>query len=95
VISTEELIKLRGYYCEECGKPAYTLQRHHWLFKRDKRFSFLNDERNLGLVCLDCHENVSNSYESKKRFFLKQCKRYTDMKEWLANLPLKFKQTFE
>jgi hypothetical protein len=92
---TEYFIQLRGRKCECCNLPASSLQRHHWLYHRDKRFPILDDERNIGLVCEICHSSGKvNSYESRNMFYTRQLLRYPDLNMWLANLPFKTKQYF-
>lgn len=90
---TDYFIQLRGRKCDYCHRPASSLQRHHWLFHRDKRFLVLDDERNIGLVCLECHDSGEvNSFESRVEFYYLQKKRYPDLDIWLANLPSKIIQ---
>jgi len=91
----KELIKSRGWCCENCGQPQVTLEAHHCLIHRMKGHPELDCEENIMLVCHNCHESGEvNSWECRKRFWEKQTTRY-DMKKWLDNLNLKVKPRFD
>jgi len=95
LISVFDLVKKRGRLCEWCNaRPA--VHRHHCLIHRMKRHPELDDERNLMLVCEECHQSgIVNNYFARMMFWDKQLKRYPDLREWWSQLPLKSKENFE
>ena len=59
----ERIYKLRDHKCEMCGKEFKRMscaQVHHVLpWWRFRQFEF--DDRNLLLVCNDCHKEINNN----------------------------------
>ena len=95
MISLTSLKSKRGEWCEWC-KRRKAVHRHHCLVHRMKGHPELDDERNLMLVCNKCHDDgIVNNYFVRMIFWSKQLKRYPDLREWYAGLPLKEKENFE
>lgn len=93
MITVLELREKRGHSCEWCHKRE-GCQRHHALLRRDKRFPELDDEKNLILVCIECHyTGAVDSKEARRIFWNRLCERYSElaMLDWLESLPLKVK----
>lgn len=82
--------EVKGYKCQ--GRAS---QRHHALFRRDKRFPQLDCVINYQATCENCHTGTgeADSTENKMRFYELQCDRYgKDVVDgWIASLPLKDK----
>jgi len=95
MISAADLADKRSWRCEACGKPSQALERHHCFVHRMRSVPELDDERNLQLVCRDCHREVANGYKNRCEFWQVQLKRYPDLREWWDNLPLLIKERFE
>ena len=89
MISVSDLAAKRGYQCEICGRATIALQRNHVFHKRSKGHPEFDDERNLQLVCADCHEHKAHSYENKVAFWAIQLRRYPDLQSWYDGLNLK------
>ena len=92
-IDKQAIVARRGWYCEcGCGKPGHDL--HHAIIPRQKRFPMLNAEENLVLV--NHMEHIDGKFDTlewRKKFWLKQCRRYgvKHMAQWLASLPDKLR----
>jgi hypothetical protein len=95
MISVQDLAAMRGWKCECCGWPSMSLERHHVFLHRMRRFPELDDERNIQLVCRDCHANTANCRDNRLKFWKVQLVRYPDLREWYEDLPLKIKERFE
>jgi hypothetical protein len=55
----------------------------------------LDDERNIGLVCEECHQSGKvNAYKSRVNFWIVQKQRY-DMIAWWKSLPVIEKEMFD
>ena len=89
----ETLAEYRGWVCEICGKERGT-QRHHALFRRDRRFQELDAAINYQLVCPSCHmSGEADSRVNRMAFYQVQCERYgkSVVDGWIASLPMKEK----
>ena len=96
MISLSALKAKRGPMCEWC-KAEKAIHRHHCLIHGMKGHPELDDERNLMLVGQRCHidEGLVNNYFVRVWFWAEQLKRYPDLREWYAGLPLKSKEYFD
>lgn len=87
----EELAEARGWVCEVCGKRRGT-QRHHALFRTDRRFPMLDVAINYQLVCPVCHTETgeADSRQNRLTFYEKQCERYGKgvVDGWIDSLPM-------
>ncbi len=93
---TQYFIELRGRKCDCCHRYMESLQRHHWLFHRMRGFPMLDNERNIGLVCEECHQSGKvNAYESRVAFWKLQNTRYNGMVDWWLSIPLIKKEAFD
>jgi hypothetical protein len=91
-IDAYSLAVKRGWACENCGRTG--CERHHGLFRKDKRYPELDDELNYALVCHRCHtRGICDSKEFRQAFYRRQCERYGRevVDAWVASLPLKEK----
>jgi len=92
-----EFLRLRPD-CEVKGEQCQgrASQRHHALFRRDKRFPQLDCAMNYQAACENCHTGTgeADSYENKMRFYQIQCDRYGKERVdgWIESLPLKDKR---
>jgi len=91
MVSTSDLADMRGWKCEICGHATRQLERHHCFLHRSKKYPEFDDERNLQLVCHNCHQTTANSYENREAFWKVQEGRYPDMVLWYFSLPVKGK----
>jgi hypothetical protein len=86
-------IQVRGNCCEACGHPfSYyrPAQRHHCIQPRQKGKTFLDDEKNIELVCQQCHMSGMLDTEIHAIEFAKrQIARGVDVVGWYYSLPLK------
>ena len=95
LLNLAELKLKRGELCEWCGLNPAT-EKHHALVHRMKDHPELDDERNIMLVCHNCHESGwVNSYGARVMFWYRQKERYPDIKDWYSGLELKVKENFE
>lgn len=95
MITLTSLKSKRGEMCEWCHAEPMT-QRHHCLIHRMKGHPELDDERNIMGVGIKCHSNgIVNSRVAREWFYMQQCERYPDFREWWAKLPMKVKEQFE
>lgn len=82
--------EVRGYKC--FGRAS---QRHHALFRRDKRYPELNVAMNYQAVCEHCHTGTgeADATENRYSFYQMQCDRYGKnvVDGWIEGLPLKVK----
>lgn len=94
-ISISYLVSKRGSSCEWCGIHKAT-ERHHCLIHKMKGHPELDDERNLMLVCHECHESgMLNNRVAREWFWMRQSGIYPDLITWYNGLDLKVKELFE
>lgn len=89
MISLSALVAKRGESCEWCKSHKAT-ERHHIFLGRMKGKPELDDERNICILCHDCHSSgkVSNRF-AREWFWMVQSERYPDMMQWYRDLDLK------
>lgn len=92
----EYFLNKRGECCENCGRPFTYFnwaERHHCIQGRDKRFSELDNEINIELVCHNCHASgVVDTADHAIEFAKCQIERGYPVIEWYNSLPLKTKR---
>ena len=84
--------------CDWCGlRPA--TERHHCLINRNRHKPELDDERNIGNVCHDCHAQWigTGGREVREKWWGIQCAKYGmgNMRVWYNALRLRVKERFE
>ena len=95
-VDIQEFLRLRRN-CEVKGSKCQgrASQRHHALFRRDKRFPQLNVAMNYQATCEHCHTGTgeADATDNKYRFYEIQCNRYgaERVDGWIESLPLKNK----
>lgn len=95
-VDIEEFIRLRPR-CEVRGSRCLgrASQRHHALFRRDKRYPQLDCGMNYQAVCENCHTGTgeADSTENKYTFYDVQCARYgkETVDGWIDSLDMKCK----
>lgn len=84
--------------CQVCG-IRQAEEAHHCLYGRRKGVKELNDDRNLQLVCRECHKfsGKAKSFENKINFWRWACRYYGEdsMLEWHNSLPIKVKENYQ
>lgn len=69
----KKFVEEHGYkYCEECRtNTSLRFETHHIIFASEKpRHEHLHNERNLILVCIQCHNNFHSGKTKEKRAHL-------------------------
>ena len=89
-LSAYELAEALNWKCEICTVGRGT-QRHHAIFRRDRRFPMLNCVINYQLVCPCCHmAGAADTRGNRLRHYQAQCDRYGKERVdgWIESLPM-------
>ena len=83
--------------CEWC-QSRKAVDPHHCLIGRDKDNPELDDPRNIGDVCRECHRQWvgTGGREVREAWWKIKCAKYgeADMQEWYSGLRLKVKEFY-
>jgi len=83
--------------CEWCEERE-AKEKHHCLLNRDKDNPELDDPRNIGMVCRECHGQWigTGGRLVKESWWNIKCAKHgeAEMQEWYSGLSLRTKERF-
>jgi hypothetical protein len=93
------LMQQRGQFCA-CGCGKFSSDAHHCCLPNLKRYSeYVNDERNIALVCHVEHVGLRkfDNQKWRKIFYRQNVARYGQelMDEWINSLPDKLRHRLD